>query len=614
MPIQKVQIKPGVNREITAYASEGGWYESEKVRFRQEYPEKIGGWARISTSTFIGVCRSLWNWVTLGSLGLTALGTHLKYYLENGGTYYDITPIRATVTLTNPFVVVSGSAVVTVTDTNGSYIDGDYVTFSGASAVGGITINGEYVLAYASGSTYTITHTSNATSTTSGGGTVTAAYQVNIGPSVAVPLVGWGAGGWGSELWGTGGTSTEAMRLWTQHHFGEDLIFGPMGGAMYYWDATNAVTTRGVALSGLTGASDVPTSQNYILVSDINRFVFAFGANTISTATVDPMLVRWSDQESAVNWTPAATNQAGSLKLSRGAKIVTARQARQEILVWTDSSLYAFQYVGAPIVWGAQLVGENISTASPRAVAYANGTAYWMGKDKFYSYSGTTVNLRCDLRKYIFDDFNFLQYAQVFAGTIEAFTEVWWFYCSANSTTIDRYVVYNYGQDIWYYGTLARTAWLDSGLRQYPLAATYTFNLVNHEEGLDDNETGTTAAISAHILSSEFDIGDGDRFSFIKKVLPDMSFSGSTASSPAAVLTLLPLAGSGSGYNSPASEGGTDTGTVTRSATSPIEAYTNQLDMRVRGRQLSIKVSSTAEGVAWRLGVPRLDIRPDGRR
>ena len=404
------------------------------------------------------------------------------------------------------------------------------------------------------------------------------------------------------------------MRFWSQSNFGEDLIFGPEGGSIYYWDATNGVTTRGVLLSSLGGASNVPIFQNIILVSDISRFVFCFGTNEVGSATLDPTLLRWSDQEDATNWTPSAINQAGSLRLSRGTKIVAASQARQEILVWTDSSLYSLQYVGAPAVWAATLVGENISISSRNSVAYANGIAYWMGKDKFYMYDGRSQPLQCDVRKYVFNDFDTDQYGQVFSGTNEAFHEVWWFYCSSGSTTIDSYVIYNYLEKIWYYGTLARTAWLDSGLRDKPLAATYNLNLVDHETGIDDNIGATAAAISAYVVSSDFDIGDGDRFSLVNRVIPDVSFDGSTATNPVTTMTLYALASSGSGYNSPASEGGSSNATITRTASSPVEVFTDLINIRVRGRQLAMKFESSAAGVTWQLGTSRLDIRPDGRR
>lgn len=611
MPLKKLQLKSGINRENTRYTSEGGWYDCDKIRFRQGTPEKIGGWQRISSTTFLGVCRSLWNWVTLGSQNLIGVGTNLKFYIENGGAYNDITPLRGTVTLTNPFETTSGSPIVEVTDANGGYTDGDFVTFSGASAVGGLTLNAEYQLTETTtANVYTIDAGTNASSSATGGGTVTAAYQINVGPAFVVPLVGWGASSWGSGTWGIGATSTDSIRIWSQANFGEDLIFGPRDGGIYIWDATNGLTTRAIPLTG----TEVPTSQKLILVSDINRFVFCFGTNEIFSPTINPMLVRWSDQEDATNWSPAATNQAGDLILSNGTQIVAAKQSRQEVLVWTDSALYALQYVGAPAVWTAQLVGENISIASQNAVAYANGVAYWMGRDKFYMYDGRTQPLQCDLRKFIFNDFNEEQYEQTFAGTNESYHEIWWWYCSSDSNVSDRYVVYNYLEQVWYYGTMSRTAWLDSGLRNYPLAATYSNNLVNHEQGVDDNETAITAAIPAYVSSAQFDLEDGHQFAFIWRVLPDITFDGSEIGSPSATMTLLPLQNSGSGYNSPASVGGSNSAGITRTATVPVEQFTGQVYTRVRGRQLAIKVESSEIGVAWQLGSPRLDMRSDGRR
>jgi hypothetical protein len=615
MPLKKLLLKAGVNRENTRYTSEGGWYECDKIRFRQGTPEKIGGWQRISSTTFQGVCRSLWNWVTLGSQNLIGVGTNLKFYLENGGAYNDITPLRATVVLTDPFETTSGSPIVTVTDASGGYADGDFVTFSGASAVGGLTLNDEYQITLTIvANEYTIDAGANASSSATGGGTVTAAYQINVGTAFAIPLVGWGASSWGSGTWGVGSVSTNSIRLWSQSNFGEDLIFGPRGGAVYYWDATSGLTSRAVELSTLAGASNVPTDQNFVEISDINRFVFAFGANEFASATVNPMLVRWSDQGNALNWTPSATTQAGFLTLSRGSKLVTAKQSRQEVLVWTDSALYSMQYVGAPVVWAAQLVGENISIAGQNAVAYANGVAYWMGKDKFYKYDGRTTPLRCDLRQFIFNDFNTQQYDQVVAGTNESYHEIWWFYCSTDQTTSDRYVVYNYMEDVWYYGTMSRSAWLDSGLRDHPLGATYSSNLVNHEQGVDDNENATTLPIHAYVASAEFDLDDGHQFAFIWRILPDIRFDGSTSGSPSATMTLLPLANSGSGYSDPASVGGNNAQAVTRTAVLPVEQFTGQIYTRVRGRQLAMKVESTGLGVTWQLGAPRLDMRPDGRR
>lgn len=622
MPLQKILFKSGVNRERTSYSNEGGWYECDKVRFRQGLPEKIGGWQRISSTTYLGVCRSLWNWVTLGSINLLGVGTNLKFYLEEGGAYNDITPIRETTAAGDvTFAATNGSNVITVADNGHGATEGDFVTFSGAVSLGGnITadvLNQEYqVDALLDANSFTIiaTATANASDTGNGGSSTVGAYQIHVGAAYAIPLAGWGAGTWGGGVWGTGLVSTEAIRLWSQTNFGEDLIFGPRGGGMYYWDATAGVDTRAVPLQNLAGASDVPIVQNVIEISDISRFVFAFGANEIASATINPMLVRWSDQENPANWTPAATNQAGSIVLSRGTRIVAAKQSRQEVLVWTDSAVYSMQYVGAPAVWAAQLVGENISIAGQNAVGYANGVAYWMGKDKFYKYDGRTQPLASDLRRHVFSDFNTQQYDQVFAGTNESFHEVWWFYCSTNQTDVDKYVVYNYMENTWYYGNLSRTAWLDSGLRNFPLAATYSYNLVNHEVGTDNNETDTTLPIAASISSSQFDLDDGHQFAFIWRVLPDITFTGSTATAPVATMTLLPLANSGSGYNDPLSQGGISSANITRSAVLPIEQYTGQLNTRIRGRQLAVKIESTALGVSWQLGTPRIDMRPDGRR
>ena len=700
MPLKKILLKAGVNRENTRYTNEGGWYECDKIRFRQGTPEKIGGWAPFQSpvTTFLGICRALWNWVTLGGLNLIAVGTNLKYYISQGGAYNDITPIRSAVTLTDPFATTTGSQTVTVTDANGGYKTDDFVNFYGGSAVGGITITGQYQITVTSATTYTITVTGNPTTAT-GGGTVRAVYQINTGPSYVEPLTGWGSSGWGAGAWGIGQASTDPIRLWSQSNFGEDLVFGPRGGSIYYWDATlgslpltcsitiaspavvtvssaqipdgtpirlgstgalptglvvgtqyyvvnasgttfNLAATAGGTpintsgtqsgtqtvlpnaplLSAWAGATDVPVKQNYILVSDINRFVFALGCSEYSTNIFDPMLIRWSDQEDPFNWTPAPTNQAGFLRLSRGSEIITATQSRQEVLVWTDAALYSLQYVGAPIVWGAQLVGENISIAGENAIAYANGVSYWMGKDKFYKYDGRVQPLRCDLRRYIFEDLNQSQYPQIFAGTNEGFYEIWWFYCSAGSETIDKYVVYNYMEDIWYYGTMARTAWLDSGLREYPLAATYSHTLVNHEQGVNDNETGTESAINAYITSSEFDLDDGHQFMFVWRMLPDITFSGSTATNPKITMYLLPLKNSGSGYsvNSAVdanhSEGYFSYADVTRTSIVPVEQFTGQVYTRVRARQMAMKIESDELGVTWQLGAPRIDMRPDGKR
>jgi uncharacterized protein YerC len=689
MPLRKILFKSGVNKENTRYTNENGWYISEKVRFRQGTPEKIGGWQRISGQSFLGICRSLWNWVTLSFDNLLAVGTNLKFYIERGGNYYDITPIRETATLTNPFSTTINQTTVVVTDNTHGAATGDFVTFSGASAVGGLTLNGNYQITVTGTNTYTITASAQASSTATGGGTVTAKYEIPVGPAIQGAVTGWGAGGWGMGTWGFGVTGTEALRLWVSQNWGEDLVFAYRSGPIYYWDATNGVTTRGVALntiggtcsftatspttvtfdetilsentavkfaatssmpSGVTagttyylrnviGASanisasptgalvnaastgsgvyisdlvDVPSAVNTMIVSDTFRFLLAFGTTEYGSSTLDPMLIRWSNQESLTDWVPASANQAGSLRLSHGSKIVTVVQTRQEIVVFTDASLYSLQYLGPPLVWGTQLLGDNISIIAPNAAIVASGIVYWMGVDKFYKYDGRVQTMRCDLRRHIFSNINPSQVDQVFAGTNEGFNEVWWFYPSRNSTVIDQYVVYNYAEDIWYYGTMGRTAWSDSGLRAYPQAATYVNNIVNHELGWDDQSSETPVAINAYIESSEFDIEDGQKLGFVYRVVPDITFDNSTVESPQVTMTLIPMMNSGSGYNTPQSEGGSSSATVARLSTTTIERFTGQVYVRVRGRQMIFKVESTDLGNAWQLGSPRIDIRPDG--
>ena len=660
---------------------------------------------------FFWRCTFFHNWITLSGQNLLGIGTNLKFVIENGGAYNDITPIRTTTsagditfsasnTTLSAAVTSTSATTIAITDATGFPISGkvligseivdytgitnntltgctrgasklianvststtaathssgaavtcftilvtdsghgatinDFVSFSEADALGGNftadVMNQNYqIVSVDDVDTYTIVAKSfsdttlkftNVVSTSSdsgnGGNSVVGAYQITTTATSSTEIRGWGAASWGSGPMGTGETSTEVLRLWSQQNFSEDLVFGPRGGSIFYWDASleGSLNERAVLLSSRANASDVPLMQNLILVSDINSFIFCFGTNTIGSTTQDPMLIRWTDIDSSVSWAVTSTSQAGFLRLSRGTEIVAAVQGRQEVLVWTNSSLYALQYVGFDNgVWGAQLVGDNISIASQNAVVYANGVAYWMGKDKFYKYDGRTQPLPCDLRKHVFTDFNTDQYTQVFGGSNEAFHEVWWFYCSSGVTDIDKYIVYNYLEEIWYYGSMARSAWLDSGLRNFPLAATYNSVLVNHEEGIDDNETGTTAAISSFITSSEFDLDDGHNFMLTSRVLPDVSFEGSTATNPVINMTLLGLASSGSGYNDPASESGVNTGTITRSATSPVEVYTTQIHTRVRGRQMSLKIASTSAGVQWQLGAPRLDMRPDGRR
>jgi len=701
MPLNKFLFKPGVNRENTRYTTEGGWYECDKVRFRQGNPEKIGGWTSFASGTFLGVCRSLWNWITLAAENLVGVGTNLKFYILKGNKYFDITPIRKTVTLTNPFTATAGSSVIAILEVAHGCTDGDFVTYSGAAITGlggNITasvLKNTFQITFVDDDNYTITvsATANATdaSGSPGGGTVVTQYETNTGPAYQVPLVGWGAGPWGAGTWGNGQTTSTALQIWNQQNFGEDLIYGPRGRGVYYWNAnvgysavqitisiaspgvitlpvdfsfpdgtgitftsTGALPTglvvgqvyfvvqstggtfsvstaiqgtpittsggqsglqfisqRGIDLAD-AGDADAPLYQNYLLVSDAFRFVLVFGTNDYGQTYLDPMLIRWSDQEDPYTWSPEATNQAGSLRLSHGSSIVTAVQSRQEIVVFTDSSLYSLQYVGPPYVWTAQLIADNVSIIGPNAVTIASGVVYWMAVDKFYKYDGRVQTLNCDLRRYIVDDFNTLQAQQVYCSTNEGFNEVWWFYCSADSNFSDRYVVYNYSENIWYYGDIGRSAWLDSGLLPLPIAATYDKELVQHEDGVDAYVLGSPTALPAYISSSEFDIGDGHNFGFVWRVLPDLTFSGSSttsATTPNTVMTLYPMQNSGSGTGNAAS------GTVTKGSSYVVtEEYTGVIYTRARGRQMIFKMASTDIGTTWQLGAPRLDIRPDGRR
>ena len=629
-----IMFRPGVNREQTQYASEtvgtnspgftivGSWYKSQLVRFRQGFPEKIGGWYPLSLNTYLGVCRSLFNWFSLTGISLIGVGTNLKFYINEAGSFYDITPIRGTQTLTNPFTAIAGQSTITVNATAHGAVTGDFVTFSGATGLGGnitaAVLNQQYQVTVLSVNVYTFTATATANASDAsgspGGGTVTATYQINTGPAIEVPLYGWGSGTWGSGVWGTSSSTTVGLRLWSQANFGQDLIFNPQGGAIYYWAYSTTFSSPGVNISTLSGASDVPIIANFIFVSDASRFVFAFGTNALGMSTLDPMLVRWSDQESVTMWTPAATNQAGDIRLSRGSKIVACVQNRQEIVVFTDTSVYSFQYVGTPAVWGSNIVGDNISIMSQNAAILAAGTTYWMGVDKFYKYNGTVSTLRCDLREYIYSNINQNQSQQIFAGTVEGFNEIWWFYCSQNSTTIDSYVVYNYQDDIWYYGSMGRTAWIDSTALRYPVSANYNNTLVYQEYGLNDNTNGVDLAMDSYIQSSEFDLQFGNRFAFVNRILPDVTFRQSTATSPQVTMTLIPMQNSGSGYNSPQATGGSNIATVTRTATAPIEQFTGQVFIRLRGRQLIFQIEGNQLGLQWQLGTPRIEVKPDGKR
>jgi len=737
MPLQKLQFRPGINREGTTLANEGGWFESDKIRFRSGYPEKIGGWVLDSgtaastlqppSGAFWGVCRAMWNWLNLSGYNLLALGTNLKYYIQNGtgGRLYDITPIRVTTSAGDvTFAATNGSTTITVTDIGHGAQTGDFVTFSGAVSLGGVItatiLNAEFQITYLSSNQYTITSSvaANGSDVGDGGASVVGTYQITTGNEVFTQNVGWGAGTWGGVVLGTattavsGGTLSnsnttvtvtsttgfstptgtllidqetitytgttgttftgctrgvsgtgsgaatthangaavvqsttftgwgspavsgigEQLRLWSQSNFGEDLIFNPRGGGLYYWaNAANPnVFNRGQLLGpgatvvtkagSISVDSSCPSVSNLVTVSDGSRFVIAFGCNdypgTPQATIQNPMLIRWSDQEDFATWAPLTTNQAGSFTLSHGSQIITFVQTRQEILVFTDSSVYSMQYLGPPYVWGFQLMGDNISIMGPNAVATVNNITYWMGTDKFYMYSGRVETLPCALRQYVYEDINLTQSYQFFASTNEGYNEVWWFYCSANSNTIDKYVIFNHLERTWYYGTMPRTYWLDSPLRATPMSAGYNGKLIYQENGNDDGATtpGTLLPIEAYVQSSDFDIGDGHNFGLVTRIIPDVTFDGSTSIAPSLDFTVRPRQFPGTNYGTADSPTVTSADNYSNQRYYTVQQFTEQVFVRIRGRQMALKVVSNDLGVAWQLGVPRIDTRPDGRR
>ena len=643
MPLQKLQFQPGINKESTSYANEGGWFDCDKVRFRQGYPEKIGGWGKIGSNSFLGTCRALHPWRTLALDLFLGLGTSSKYYIESGQGYYDITPLRETTAAGGATLakVANGDPTITVADPSHGAVAGDFVTFSDAVSLGGsITaaiLNQEYeidvivdsnsyqikarevadVSAITINGVYTPT-TVNAAAGDSGngGGSIVAAYQVSTGLNSAIFGTGWGAGTWSRNTWGSAAslTLTDVLRIWTHDNFGEDLLINVRNADIYFWDASeiNALSTRATSLAtraaalGLTGA---PTVATKVLVSDIDRHILAFGTDAIGDVGVqDPLLIRFSDQQNAFDWTPTVDNSAGDLRLGSGSKIETAVETRQQILVFTDVSLYAMQFVGAPFTFGISMISENTTIRSPLAVVAVDDSVYWMGKNEFYVYNGGVQKLPCTVRDYVFSDFNENQAEKCFAALNSAFSEVWWYYPSAASTEIDKYVVFNYVQNIWYVGSLNRTAWIDRGVYNLPIAASTDHYLYDHETGSDDGSTSPAQAITAYIESSQFDIGEGDQFSFVRRVIPDLTFRNSTAAAPVVNMTLQSRNFPGGNYTN------TDTSPVVRSAIVPVEQFTQDANIRLRGRSMSLKVDSSTTGVAWRLGAPRIEIRPDGRR
>ena len=741
MPLQKIQFKPGINREGTSLSNEGGWFDGDKIRFRSGYPEKIGGWSAATYSRFLGTCRSLWNWITLGQYNLLGMGTNLKFYVENGGTFNDITPIRATFTNATYFqaaystlsssideiqttiplvsgtnfstvggVVLIGTeqiyyaAVVSNTLTNcirgyndttpATHTSGagvgcstlvvsaptasniqadDFVTFSQAVSLGGnITatiLNQEYRIAnQIDATTYTVNARtvaatgatgaafietplvfSSVTDTGNGGSgpstTATdAAYQISTGNDTATVGTGWGSGPWnaGSATdawahgWGTGFTTgvSLALRLWNQVNFGQILLFAPRQGSLYYWDPSGGTgsTVPVFARGSLVTGTQVPSSIYYMTVSDATRIVICFGCTNytapLGDGTFDPLLIRWSEQESYTAWTPSATNQAGSYRLSHGSQIMSALQTRQEILVWTDSAVYSMQYLGPPYIWGFNLLADNTSIMSQNSMATAAGATYWMGTDKFYAYTGRVETLPCSVRQYVFNDLNKDQAAQFFCGTNEGYNEIWWYYVSITgpdgtgtvtspNTMLDRYVIFNHLDRVWYFGNLPRTSWLDSGLRVSPMATTEDNLLVYHEQGTDDGSTNPPSPIVSYVQSSLFDIEDGDHYSFVWRMVPDVTFDGSTIgapSYPSVNMALVPKQNPGAPFNTAPNPAVVSDQSYAQRYTYNVQEFTEIVYTRVRGRQLTFRISSDTKGSAWQLGVPTIDIRKDGRR
>jgi hypothetical protein len=735
MPLQKLQFRPGLNREGTDYSNEGGWYDGDKIRFRSGFPEKIGGWSRMASAQFLGLARSLWNWVALSGANYLGVGTNLKYYIEQGGTYNDVTPVVYTSSpaLNNCFTITNGSNAVTVVDGQYSPNIGDYVTFSGANTIStsnvtNTILNQEYAVASIVNSiayTITVSVTANANAT-GGGNTVVAAYQQPTGLNTFTVGNGWGAGPWpvtgtistltnpfattngsntvtvtqtahgltngkavifsnatatggvsapllntlfyvttvnanaytvttqanatstttgggtvtvyaetGTRGWGTAYTASgigQQLRLWSNDNYGQQLFIAPRGGSISYWippgqvypsSISGGLSTRAqsLALQSTAAGYDgtrVPTSTYQVVASAIQRFIICMGANpydpVTAATTFDPLLVRWSDQENPYEWVPAVTNQSGEFRLSSGSFIMCARNTRQEILVWTDSAIYSMQYLGPPYVWGFQILMDNISIMSPNASITINNVTYWMGVDKFYMYSGRVETLPCSLWQYTFEDINRDQAFQVFCGSNEGYNEIWWFYCSQGSNTVNKYVIYNYLERTWYYGSMARTAWLDSGIRQYPMATDYNSRVLYHESAVDDVSGDAPVPINAYVQSSDFDIGDGHNFGFVWRILPDVNFNGSNVNNPYVTMKVKPRRNSGTPYGTADNPEVISGDNFAAAPIYNIQEFTGQVYTRLRGRQLAFRIESNSLGVAWQLGSPRIDIRNDGRR
>jgi hypothetical protein len=606
MPLNKLQFKPGINTEVTAYTNEGGWNDCDKVRFRFGFPEKIGGWEKYSQDTILGTCRSLHAWRAVDNSRYMGVGTNIKFYIEEGETFFDVTPLRKTTTNSTTFSASNGSATITVTDAGHGSIVGDFVTFSDAVSLGGnitaAVLNQEYeIQTVPSTNTYTITATATANSsdTGNGGGSVTSEYQINVGTNAVVPGTGWGAGTWGRGTWGSAATTTaggESIRIWSQDNFGEDLIINLRDAGIYYWDKTLGTGARVVDITTLD--SNAPTVSRQVIVSDRDRHVIAFGCNALGSADQDKLLVRFSDQESATTWEPTATNTAGDLVVGSGSEIIQAVETRREIVIFTDASTHSMQFIGPPFTFGINQLAANTTIMGANAAVAVNDSVFWMGKNRFYVYDGQVQDLPCTVRDTVFDDFNETQSDKVFAGVNSEFGEVIWFYSSAESDNNDKYVIYNYDEKVWYFGNLQRSAWLDRGLKSNPIAASSSSQyLFNHEIGADDDGS----ALAAHIESSPIDISEGESFGFIRRLIPDISFlTTPDTASKEVTFTLKAEDFPGTGF--------------TQNYASTVTADDTQNHVRIRGRGLGLRIESANQGVTWRLGSPRVDIRQDGRR
>jgi hypothetical protein len=704
MPLTKLQFRPGINRETTSYSNEGGWFDMDKVRFRFGYPEKIGGWIKQSSNAFLGTCRALHPWIALDGSNYLGVGTNLKYYINEGGGYNDITPIRATtaagdvtfsasantlsanvdvldttISLTSAsgfptsgrikigseiitYALVSGNdltgcvrgvndttaashssgaavncSTIIVTDNDHGALENDFVTLSGAVSLGGAVtadvLNQEYQVTYVIGvNSYqiearTVSTITSITTTTglnptyvfatssdsgNGGSSVVGAYQINTGLDTTIVGNGWGAGTWSRGAWGSAtslNASGQTLRIWSHDNFGEDLIINVRNADIYYWDKTNGLASRAVELASIAGANKVPTIAKQVLVSDRDRHVIAFGCDSETNPGVqDPLLIRFSDQENVTEWQSLVTNTAGDLRIGSGSEIVTALETRQQVLVFTDVSLHAMQYLGPPFTFGINEISTNITIAGPLAAIAVEDNVFWMGAEEFYVYGGAVQRLPCSVRDYVFTDINSDQLQKVTASTNTAFSEVTWFYPSSSSTENDRYVTYNYQQKIWYYGTLGRTCWLDRGVNSDPIAAGSDHYLYLQEIGFDDGSTSPASAISSYIESSQMDLGEGEQFVFMKRLIPDMTFRDSSNPTPSAVMTLKVRNFPGGNYTN------TNNGSVAKTASVPVEQFTDQIFVRLRGRSFAFRIETDDTGVGWRLGSPRVEVRPDGRR